>query len=346
MQKKVDDKIIMFFCELFFVSFTFCWINFFQGELFYAVFYEPFADSSILLWVVSHKVLRSILLTLFIMMICRIGCLLFRFSSSLYACNYLLAAIALGAITGYDGEHVFGQSAVEWIVTAVVALILLLVCKMLSSIPKSSYNDHIRSLAGNVIILSILFSMVGILGNTEENLHRRLRMEHLMMDGDYEKLLEVGRYEEESDKDIDLLRAKAMLNLPVTANPAGSGIGEQLFRYSIANPKSLAESLKCIDNPQAYLTSCLLACDIKSFRDSLDLNEYKILPSSYIQALVLIDDSLAAAKFPKQFKEEMERLDSFHKELEPLKNEPVRFMANSTYIEYHETYFWFYTFRK
>ena len=58
------------------------------------------------------------------------------------------------------------------------------------------------------------------------------------------------------------------------------------------------------------------------------------------------DDSLAAAKFPKQFKEEMERLDSFHKELEPLKNEPVRFMANSTYIEYHETYFWFYTFRK
>ena len=169
-------------------------------------------------------------------------------------------------------------------------------------------------------------------------------MEQLYNDGRYEDLLEVGRYEEESDPGIDLLRSKAMLALEAT--PGVSGIGDMLFSYSISDPRKLARSLSGMDNTQAYLSACLLNRDIESFRDSIHLEDYKELPTYYMQALVIADDSLSAVQFPRQFKDEKTLYDSFCDAVESVENEPRQFQANSTFISFHESYFWFYTFCK
>ena len=177
-----------------------------------------------------------------------------RFKKGLYACNYLLSAVFLGAITGYDGDSFFGQSSTVWIVTAVLAVVMVFICKMVASVPRSDYNDRPRTLTGNLLIMCLLFCMVGFLGNTDENLHRRLTMERLFSEGEYGKLLELGRNEEESDRYIDYLRAKAMLEVPFESNPAGSGIGELLFSYSISDPISLSVALNEIpDWHRAFL---------------------------------------------------------------------------------------------
>ena len=222
--------------------------------------------------------------------------------------------------------------------------LLFLICKIVASVPKSEYNDRPRTLAGTLLILSLLFCFVGYLGNTDENLHRRLRMEQLFNDGRYEDLLEYGRYEEESDPGIDLLRAKSMLALQ--ADPKGSAIGDMLFRYSISDPKALSRSLRKMDKTQTYLASCLLNGDIWSFRDSINLEDYKTMPCYYMQALVLANDSLASARFPQQFKDEQECYDSFLKDLDAVSAEKTQYKANASFINYHETYFWFYTFKR
>ena len=345
MEKKSCDKCVRWICAILFGAFAFCWLYFFQRELLQAENRVLFsADNGLRIWMFNHHLLVSLSLTLIALLLDIPGRIVLRFKKGLYACNYLLSAAFLGVITGYDGDSLFGQTYTEWIVTGASMLLLFLVCKIVASVPKSEYNDRPRTLAGNLLLMSLLFCITGYLGNTDENLHRRLRMEQMYSDGKYVELLEIGRFEEESDASIDLIRAKAMLEIP--ANPQGSGIGDMLFKYTVSNPKKLAGSLVNNNSTQAYLSACLLNRDIESFRDSIHLEDYKELPVYYMQALVLANDSTAQARFPQQYAQELSVYDSFCEALEPLEFEPKQFQANSTYINFHETYYWFYTFKK
>jgi len=347
MEKKSCDKCVRWICGLLFASFAFCWLYFFQRELLWAENRVLFsADNGLRIWMFNHHLLVSLALTAIALLLALPGKIVLRFKKGLYACNYLFSAAFLGVITGYDGDSLFCQSYTVWIVTGAFMVVLFLICKIVASVPKSEYNDRPRTLAGNLLIMSLLFCMTGYLGNTDENLHRRLRMEQLYSEGRYEDLFDYGRYEEESDPGIDLLRAKAMLDYPVKDFPKGCEIGALLFRYRISDPKALARSLRRINDTQAYLSACLLDGDLDSFRDSIHLEDYPYVPTYYMQALVLADDSLAAARFPKQYKDEKELYNAFMSELESVKSEPTQFQANSTFIKFHESYFWFYTFRK
>ena len=302
MEKKSCDKCIRWICGILFAAFAFCWLYFFQRELLWAENRFLFSeDNGLRIWMFNHHFLVSLSLTAIALLFAIPGRLLFRFKKGLYACNYLLSAAFLGIITGYDGESVFGQSLTVWIVSGSFMFVLFLICKIVASVPKSEYNDRPRTLAGNLLIMSLLFAITAYLGNTDENLHRRLRMEQLYNRGEYARLLDYGRSEEESDPGIDLLRAKALLQLSPEPNPAGSRIGEFLFCYNISDPKALSKSLKEIDNDQAYLASCLLDGNLNALSDTINLESYKILPSYYMQALVMVNDSIAKAKFPQHY---------------------------------------------
>jgi len=347
MEKKSCDKCVRWLCGILFSAFAFCWFYFFQRELLQAENGVLFsADNGLRIWMFNHHLVVSLFLTAIALLLAIPGRLLLRFKKGLYACNYLLSAAFLGVITGYDGESVFGQSLTVWIASGVFLFVLFLICKIVASVPKSEYNDRPRTLAGNLLILSLLFAITSYLGNTEENLHRRLRMEQLYNEGEYTRLLDYGRFEEETDPGIDLIRAKALLELPSNDNPAGSQIGENLFKYSISDPKALSRTIKRMDNEQAYLASCLLDGDLNAFADTINLNAYGTLPNYYMQALVMLNDSTARVKFPKQFADEMSSYNSFRESLESLKSEPRQFQANSTFITYHESYYWFYTFKR
>ena len=347
MEKKSCDKCIRWICAVLFSVFAFSWLFFFQQDLLCAAYNKllyGIEDPGELL--THNHIIVSLLLTALALLLVIPGRFVLRFKKGLYACNYLFSAAFLGVITGYDGDSIIGQDSTVWIVTIVFVVLLYLICKIVASVPRSEYNDRPRTLAGNLLLMSLLFCMTGYLGNTDENLHRRLRMEKLYSEGEYTNVLEIGRHEEESDYKIDLLRAKSMLNLTSDSNPSGSEIGELLFRYSISNPKALSRSLKMMDSEQAYLASCLLEGNLVSFTDTIDYDAYKIIPTYYMQALVLANDSAAQARFPQQYADEQLLYDSFCEALEPLEYEPKQFQANSTFIPFHETYFWFYSFKK
>ena len=346
MEKKSCDICVRWLCGILFSAFAFCWLFFFQRDLVCAEINSLFPGNHFHEQVSGFYLWVLLLLTAVSLLLAIPGRIVLRFRKGLYACNYLLSAAFIGAITGYDGESILGQTYTEWIATGAFMLALFLVCKIVASVPRSEYNDRPRTLAGNLLLMSLLFCMVGYLGNTDENLHRRLRMEQLFAEGDYARVLEIGRYEEEADKTIDLLRAKAMLNLPSDPNPAGSEIGELMFRYSISDAKALSKSLKATGNEQAYLASCLLDGNLSSFTDTINYDAYKTMPTYYMQALVLANDSIAQARLPQQYADEQLLYNSFCEALEPLEYEPRQFQANSTYINFHESYFWFYTFCK
>lgn len=346
MENKLCDKCVRWLCGILFSVFAFCWLFFFQQDLLCAAYNKLFygTESANVLQHHNHIIISLLLAALSLSLVIP-GRNILRFKKGLYACNYLLSDVFLGAITGYDGDSYFGQSSTVWIVIAVFAVVMVSVCKMVASVPRSDYNDRPRTLTGNLLIMCLLFCMVGFLGNTDENLHRRLTMERLFSEGEYGKLLELGRNEEESDRYIDYLRAKAMLEVPFESNPAGSGIGELLFSYSISDPISLSVALNEIPDTQAYLASRLLEGNISAFVDSIDLSQYTVLPQYYMQALVLVGDSAARIRFPEQYGGELSRYKSFIDKVESLGEETEIFLANSTFIDFHSTYYWFLRFR-
>lgn len=346
MENRFCDKCVRWLCVILFSVFAFCWLFTFQQDLLCAACNKLLygMESANVLHHRNHFVISLLLVALSLSLVVP-GRYILRFKKGLYAGNYLFSALFLGAITGYDGDSFFGQSSTAWIVIAVCTVVLLIVCKMVASVPRSDYNDRPRTLTGNLLIMCLLFCMIGFLGNTDENLHRRLTMERLLSEGEYSQLLELGCEEEESDRYIDLLRAKAMLQVPFESGPAGSGIGELLFSYSISDPKYLSESLDDIPGTHAYLASRLLAGDLSGFADSIELSRYKTVPQYYMQALVCLGDSSAMEMFPVQYNEELSRYKSFIDKVESLGDEPEKYLANSTFIDFHSTYYWFLRFR-
>ena len=342
MNKLSCDICVRWLCGILFSVFAFCWLFFLQRDLVSAEFTELFpADSSFSMWISHQHLLVSLILTALALLLAIPGRILLRFKKGLFACNYLFSALFLAVITGYDGESLIGQTYTEWIVAGVFMLMLFLVCKIVASVPKSGYNDRPRTLAGNLLLMSLLFCLTGYLGNTDENLHRRLRLEQLFLSGNYDRMLQVGRLEEESDRDIDLLRAKAMLNIGTGKNPAGSGIGDNLFSFRISDPHALAVALRQDGGHEAYLASCLLEGESEEFCQGIDISSYNPVPKYYMQALVMAADSSAQNLFPDQFSKEKSVYDNFVRALEPLSGESSVFRSNSTFIDYHDTYFWF-----
>ena len=347
MQSKSNDKGMKRLCGIMFLVFALLWLCFFQvnllNDVFRHVLQELFKADNVNLHYLILPVVLALIITLLGIPFAR----LFRFKDGLYACNYLVPALLLGASAAFEssGSSILsGPSTTVWIVTAVFSAVLFIICKIIQAVPRQSVMNVPRVASGNLLIMTLLFCLVGYLGNTDENLHRRLMMERLYAHSEYEKILEIGRLEEESDPAIDLLRAQAMLNLP--AEPASSKIGEQLFSYSISAPQSLSQSLKETQNEQAILASNLLDKDLSSFRAKIKYESYKILPKYYMQALVIANDSIARTKFPQQYAEEKSLYDSFCQTLEPVESESPQYQSNATYIKYHTTYFWYYTFKK
>lgn len=346
MEKKPCDKCVKWLCVILFSVFAFCWLYFFQQDLLYAVCNRLFYGvGNPVELPFKNRLIVPLILTAFAQYLVIPGRFIFGFRNGQYACNYLLSALFLGLVTGYDGDSYFGQSTTVWVITAISVIILLFVCKLVSSIPRSDYNARTRTLTGNLVIMTMFFCMVGLIGNTDENLHRRLRLEQLMNDGKYDQMLELGRLEEESDRDIDLLRAKAMLKIGTGTNPAGSGIGENLFSYSISDPHALAVALRQDGGHEAYLAACLLDGETDAFCQSIDLDSYNTVPRYYMQALVIAADSSAQNRFPTHYANEKSVYDNFLRALEPLSRESSVYQSNSTFIDYHETYYWFNQFR-
>lgn len=347
MEEKKTDAVTRIVCAVLFVAFAFCWLHFFQCHLVCAMLQSAFGTLPAILQ--DHYILISAPLTVIVALLAIPSRLILRFRDGMHACNYMLPALVLGAITGYDGNRFFGQSMVEWIVAGSVCLILYVVCRIVASVPKTSYYTKQRAASGNLLLLSALFCVTAVLGNTQENLHRTLMVRHCSDLGQFEKALSVGIKEEETNRDLSMARLEAMLGLD--AQKPGSGIGEYLFAYPVYNHAAMLADLDEMAQCGKYepnmiaIAKALISRDL-SVADTL-ITPYidrGSLPRYFMQLMVLTGNQQAAAKHSVQYSEQKAILDSFKTQLEQLSSENLRFQSNSTYIDYHTTYYWFYTF--
>lgn len=77
----------------------------------------------------------------------------------------------------------------------------------------------------NVLTMTLMFFFVGIFSNHNDVFHYRMRMETLLLRGDYEKALEVGKRSLATDSSLTMLRAYALSRQ--------GKLAERLFEYPL-----------------------------------------------------------------------------------------------------------------
>lgn len=83
-----------------------------------------------------------------------------------------------------------------------------------------------RTLGCNIFILAAMMIGVGLLSNSNDITHYRLRMERLLMHGEYAKVLEVGKQSDKSDANLTMLRVFALAH--------EGRLGDELFKYPVS----------------------------------------------------------------------------------------------------------------
>ena len=82
-----------------------------------------------------------------------------------------------------------------------------------------------RTLGCNIFILAAMLIGVGLLSNSNDITHYRLRMERLLMHGEYAKALEVGKASDKTDASLTMLRVFALAH--------EGRLGDELFKYPV-----------------------------------------------------------------------------------------------------------------
>ena len=82
-----------------------------------------------------------------------------------------------------------------------------------------------RTLGCNIFILAAMMIGVGLLSNSNDITHYRLRMERLLMHGEYAKALEAGKKSDKSDANLTMLRVFALAH--------EGRLGDELFKYPV-----------------------------------------------------------------------------------------------------------------
>ena len=82
-----------------------------------------------------------------------------------------------------------------------------------------------RTLGCNIFILAAMMIGVGLLSNSNDITHYRLRMERLLMHGEYAKALEVGKASDKTDASLTMLRVFALAH--------EGRLGDELFKYPV-----------------------------------------------------------------------------------------------------------------
>ena len=82
-----------------------------------------------------------------------------------------------------------------------------------------------RTIGCNIFLLAAMMIGVGLMSMSNDITHYRLRMERLLMHGEYAKALEVGKKSDKSDANLTMLRVFALAH--------EGRLGDELFKYPV-----------------------------------------------------------------------------------------------------------------
>lgn len=216
---------IRLMCAIVFVVFSFCWLYFFQADM--MMMTQHVLSHGMTRY---HPLLGTVLITLVLWAIQFIVYALVPLTMRSHALTYLPSMLLLGMLSAVVPV---GADSIEMGFSWYVPILILLVWWLLTRVGRLAQEveyDKVISLFSqpmwiNALIMSLLIILVAWMGNSNAVMHYRMKMEHALLDGDFNKALKVGKKSLESDVDLTMLRMYALARKGT--------MGEHLFEYPV-----------------------------------------------------------------------------------------------------------------
>ena len=173
------ERSIGIVCLLVFSVFSFCWLFFLQGHLIGRA-YESMIIAHNGIQGNYNRLLMAVLGTMLLDTIALSSRAIIRNKGFMYAVDYAIPALLLGAFTGYDGQNMLSQTATAWIVSSVILILMFLTALAIKSYRLMHAGNIKPVFAMNLLLMTLALSVTAILGNTDETLHRKLLMERCL----------------------------------------------------------------------------------------------------------------------------------------------------------------------
>ncbi len=218
-----------YLCGFLFVVFTSCYLWLFQSD------YLAQLQSILSKGVTSYNpyvgtILIVFLLTMLSAILQSVMSLPIRF----IAMAWVPATFLLSLLTCWHFDtirpNMGSQNIVLISIISIVYIVVLLICLKYpdASSERSSITNYLSS---NILILSLAFLATGMIGNSTVKFHHESLMAQYIKSGEYEKALQVGKYDTETTPMMSAMRCYA---LSCTGN-----IGSELFSYPIHGSRDL-----------------------------------------------------------------------------------------------------------
>ena len=336
------DTPIRIICAVLFATFSFLYINLFQGELL-ALVQDHLAQGQTSNNAFVTALLITVLLIALQYFLNRAG----KLHGCYEALSYLPSCVLLALITKVDSTYSY--SWVQWVVAPLVVLVLyVLIVWINRNTLQLRDAKFLNSLTPNLGVLIALFLFTGWYGNNSSVEHMELAAWKHTHDGNYERVLEVGKKSSDCNADLTALRNLALaktgqLGDKLFAYPQSYGSdGLLMNRYNVQTPSYGAKEFYNALGATPYGGESAAAF----YKRMLQLSDDKVYRDLYEAALLLDKDLTAFVASTIEEKPSGEVLSNapiHYQEAWMVYNEqhpftPINFVPNATVAQRHQAY--------
>lgn len=223
---KSSTVAIMTTCAIAFIIFVFCYLYFLQADLL-ALSQFAWSDGQ------THynRLVGAVLLTVVFFLVHLAVSSITDFPKRVRSLTYFPSLVLLGALTSGHLEP-DGRVTVGWetLLTVILLLAFVVVARQLNKYrpyetPLESVTLFSQASWMNMGIMVAMFCLCCAMGNTDRELHNRLKMERYVSHRQYSKALFVADKDWETDSVMTMMRAYSL-------SKKGQ-LGEELFTYPL-----------------------------------------------------------------------------------------------------------------
>lgn len=250
-RKNASAPLIKTVCAIVFLLFVSIYLFFYQEDTLALAQYVLSGGAT-----VYSRIIGGIIITVILALLqFSVAKLMLRKPLCIYALSCFPSLYLLAMLTDFAPSH--SLSAWGWwaILMPVVAAIWWIIGYFLGEMLRYRFPDNnneegylVRTLGCNIFLLAAMMICVGLMSNSNDVTHYRLKMERLLMHGKYAQALEVGKASDKSDANLTMLRVFALAH--------EGRLGDELFKYPVRGTSAsivpqLAESKMLMLSPDS-----------------------------------------------------------------------------------------------
>lgn len=253
-RKSNNSTLLNSACAIVFILFVFLYLYFFQADLLFMV-------QHVLSGGTTHydKTIGTVVITLVLYFV-HVGVMkLGDFGVGGHVFSYIPSFLLLIALTCVDSD--FDENPYSggclWVSLSLLILYIAVVSflRVRRSLPVFSGTGAtpVGLLWKNLLLMSLMCIVVCLCGNSERVFHYRLRVERLLMSGNYADALKVGDKSDDADPSLTMLRIYALSRERL--------LGERLFEYPLSGGSQAllpdGKDVRCLFYPERRIFKVL-----------------------------------------------------------------------------------------